>query len=102
MKPHAGTQDVIITADPISDVTLGENVTITGKFTDKNGKAISNSIVKVTINGKKYSARTDSKGTYTLSVATTTEGVNNVTLAYIGGAKYNAFETNTTFTVIKA
>ena len=95
----AGSQDVIITADPISDVTLGENVTITGTFTDKNGKAISNSVVTVKINGKKYTARTDSKGVFTLSAATKTEGVNNVTLSYAGGAKYNAYETETTFTV---
>ena len=95
----AGSQDVIITADQISDVTVGENVSISGKFTDKYGKAISNSVVTVKINGKKYLARTDSKGVFILSVVTKTEGVNNVTLSYAGGAKYNAYETETTFNV---
>ncbi|MEE3418838.1 MAG: Ig-like domain repeat protein, partial [Methanosphaera sp.] len=91
----------VVTYEPISDVTLGENVTITGTFTDANGKAVTNSNVKITINGKKYYAKTDSTGKYTLSVATTKEGVNNVTIGYSGSAKYNAFETSTTFTVLK-
>ena len=94
--------DAIVTYEPISDVTLGENVTISGTFTDANGKAVTNSNVKITINGKKYYAKTDSTGKYTLSVATTKEGVNNVTIGYSGSAKYNAFETSTTFTVLKA
>ena len=93
--------DAVVTYEPISDVTLGENVTITGTFTDANGKAVTNSNVKITINGKKYYAKTDSTGKYTLSVATTKEGVNNVTIGYSGSAKYNAFETSTTFTVLK-
>ena len=99
---NAVANDVEVTYEAISDVTLGENVTITGTFKDANGKAITNSNVKITINGKKYYAKTDSTGKYTLSVATTKEGVNNVTIGYSGSAKYNAFETSTTFTVLKA
>ena len=99
---NAISNDVIVTYEPISDVTLGENVSITGTFTDINGKAITNSNVKIIINGKKYYARTDNTGKYTLSVETTVEGVNNVTIGYGGSAKYNAYETSTTFTVLKA
>ena len=84
------------------EVPAGTNVTITGKFTDNLGKAITNSNVKITINGVKYYAKTDSIGKYTLPVATTKEGVNNVSIGYSGSAKYNAFETSTTFTVLKA
>uniref|UniRef100_UPI0025E09759 Ig-like domain-containing protein n=1 Tax=Methanosphaera sp. TaxID=2666342 RepID=UPI0025E09759 len=97
-----GKQNVIVTYNKISDVKKGNNVTITGKFTDNLGKAVTNSNVKITINGVKYYAKTDSTGKYTLSVATTKEGVNNVTIGYSGSAKYNAFETSTTFTVLKA
>ncbi|WP_461436371.1 hypothetical protein [Methanosphaera sp.] len=97
-----GKQNVIVTYNKISDVKKGNNVTITGKFTDNLGKAITNSNVKITINGVKYYAKTDSTGKYTLSVATTKEGVNNVSIGYSGSAKYNAFETSTTFTVLKA
>ena len=98
---NAEAQDVIITADSVADVTLGENVTITGKFTDKNGKAITNSVVRVTFDGKKYSARTDNTGSYTFTATTKTEGTNTITLNYAGSTKYNAYETSTTFNVIK-
>ena len=98
---NAEAQDVIITADSVEDVTLGENVTITGKFTDKNGKAITNSVVRVTFDGKKYSARTDNTGSYTFTATTKTEGTNTITLNYAGSSKYNAYETSTTFNVIK-
>ncbi len=94
-----GKQDVIVTYNKISDVKVGKNVTITGKFTNNLGKAISNSNVKVVINGVKYVARTDSTGTYTLTYTTTKVGVNNVTVGYSGSAKYNAYETSTTFKV---
>ena len=74
---------------------------ITGTFKEENGKSITNSNVKILINGVKYYAKTDSTGTYTLSVATNKVGTNNVTLAYTGNAKYNAYEINTTFNVGK-
>ena len=40
-------QYVNITVDSVSDVSYGDNVTITGKFMDKNCRAISNSNVNV-------------------------------------------------------
>ena len=94
-----GKQDVIVTHNKISDVKVGKNVTITGKFTNNLGKAISNSNVKIVINGVKYFSRTDSTGTYTFTYQTTTTGINNVTVGYGGSAKYNAYETATTFKV---
>ncbi len=95
-----GKQPVIVTYEPISDVNFGENVTITGKFMTSNGKAISNSNVKIYINGVKYLAKTDKTGTYVLSVETTQTGVNKVSIGYSGNDKYEAYETNTTFQVL--
>ena len=94
---NVGAQDVLVTVNPIEDTVVGENVTITGTFTDKYGKAIINSNVKITVNGKKYYARTDSTGLYTFTTTVTTEGNNNITAGYAGSAKYNAYETSTTF-----
>ena len=94
-------QDVVVTYDVIKDVKYGENVTITGKFTDSEGKAISNSNVKITIDGKKYYAKTDKNGLFTLSTKVTTIGENEVTIGYSGNANYNAYETTTTFNVEK-
>ncbi len=90
-------QDVIVTVNPIEEVAVGDNVTITGTFTDKYGKVIINSNVKILFNGKKYYAKTDSTGTYTFTTTVTTEGINNITVGYAGSAKYNAYETSTTF-----
>ena len=94
-------QDVVVTHNTIADVKVGENITITGKFTDANGKAISNSNVRIFLNGKKFFARTDSTGSYSLTTLVTAVGVNNVSVGYAGGDKYNAYEVNTTFNVDK-
>lgn len=93
--------DVVVTFNPITDVKYGENVTITGKFTTSDGKAISNSNVKITINGRKYYAKTDKTGAFTLSAKVTATGENEVTIGYSGNANYNAYETTTTFNVEK-
>ena len=94
---NAGKQDVIVTYETISSVAYGDNVTVTGKFTDKNGKAISNSNVDVYINGKQYKARTDKTGTYILKAPATRIGTNTVVVGYGGSACYNSFEDSTTF-----
>ena len=70
-----GKQNVIVTYDPVMEVPAGTNVTITGKFTDDTGKAISNSNVRVFVNGVKYLAKTDKNGKYNLSVLVTKVGV---------------------------
>ena len=98
---NVGKQDVIVTHNKINDVKVGQNITVTGKFTDNLGKAITNSNVKIIINGVKYLARTDKTGTYTLTYQTKTTGTNNITVGYGGNAKYNAYETSTTFQVLE-
>ena len=95
-----GKQNVIVTYNKISDVKKGNNVTITGKFTDNLGKAITNSNVKIIINSVKYYAKTDSTGKYTFTQQFNKTGTYNVTLGYSGNTKYNPYETNTTFKVI--
>ncbi|MEE3324460.1 MAG: right-handed parallel beta-helix repeat-containing protein [Methanosphaera sp.] len=94
-----GKQNVIVTYNKITDVKKGNNVTITGKFTDNLGKAITNSNVKLTINGVKYYAKTDSTGKYTFTQQLNKTGTYNVTIGYSGNTKYNPYETNTTFKV---
>ena len=90
-------QDTIITYKKISRVSKGDNVTITGKLTDKNKKAMKSSNVNIYINGKRYKTKTDNNGTYTLNTAVKKTGTNNVTISYGGNNYYNGYETNTTF-----
>ena len=94
-------QDITITYDPLVDTVCGENVTITGKVVDVTGKAVYNINANIRINGKLYKAKTDSSGAFTLSVATTTVGTNNVTISYAGNTNYNSYETTTTFNVLE-
>ena len=93
--------DITITHNTIPDTLYKNNYTITGKFTTTDGKPLSNSNVKIIINNKKYLARTDKTGTYTLTQQATTLGTNNITIGYSGNDKLNPYETNTTFNVYK-
>lgn len=94
---NAEKQNVLVTYNQIADTKVGENITITGKFMDANGRAITNSNVKILINGKKHYAKTDSTGTYTFTTTVAAAGINNVTVAYSGNDKYNSFEEATIF-----
>ena len=98
---NVGKQDIVISYDAIADTQYKDNVIITGKVTDVNGKALYNINALITINGKLYKAKTDSTGAFTLTVAATNIGTNNVTIGYGGNANYNSYETSTTFNVDK-
>ena len=94
-------QDIIITYNPIKDVAFNDNITITGRVTDANGKAISNINVLITINDILYKAKTDTTGTYKFTTAAKNIGINNISIGYNGNANYNSFETSTTINVDK-
>ncbi|RAP48975.1 MAG: hypothetical protein BZ138_08455, partial [Methanosphaera sp. rholeuAM270] len=54
-------QDLIVTIDNIDPVRFKENVTISGRFVDGNSKPIGNTLLTITINGKKYTAKTNAQ-----------------------------------------
>ena len=90
-----------ITINTISKTKIGNNATITGKYTDTSGNNLRNTPLTVTINGKKYTTKTDTDGKYTLTYKTTTVGTNNVTVSYAGNTRYVRASTSKTFTVVK-
>jgi len=94
-------QDLKVTIDPINTVTYGNNVVITGTFTDANDKVRANTNIKVIINGKTLTTRTDSNGKFRATSKVGNVGVNNVTVAHSGGTGFNPTSTTTTFTMIK-
>ena len=94
-------QDLIITYEAINDVKYKDKITITGQFTDANKRAIRNTNVLITINGRLYKAKTDSMGNYMLSTSVNSIGINNVTLGYNGNDYYNSYEINTSFNAKK-
>ena len=94
-------QSLKLTVSKISTVKYKDTVTITGKLTDANGKVVMNTLVKVKVNSKTYSVKTNNKGVYTLKIKATTIGTNKVTVSYAGNKNYNKASANTTFKVTK-
>ncbi|RAP43710.1 MAG: hypothetical protein BZ135_09120, partial [Methanosphaera sp. rholeuAM6] len=94
-------QDVSLSVDTIKDVKYQENVTITGKLLEKNKNPIKNAVINITINSRKFTAKTDSNGVYKLTTAANTMGTNNVTVSYNGNKYYNNNTKTTTFNVVK-
>ncbi len=93
--------DCIITIDDVTTVKYGENVTITGTFTNGAGKAIANSKVKLQLNGVYAYVKTDKNGVFTWTTAANRAGENTIVASYGGSSYYNSYKTNTTFNVEK-
>ena len=65
-------------------------VTIIGKLTTKDGKVLRNSQVTLTINGKNKTAKTDTKGVFTLTT-TAKKGTNTLIPTYKANKYYNQY-----------
>lgn len=88
-----------ITNNNITTKSYTDNVTITGKLTDKNNKALANTTVVLTVNNAKKTLKTDSKGIFRHIVKASRIGTNNVTVTYAGNTKYSKVTAKTTFKV---
>ena len=73
------------------------------KFTlkDANGKAIAGKKITVKVNGKTFSAKTNSKGVATISVKVTKKGKFTATAKFAGDKAYKAITKKAYFTVKK-
>ncbi|MBR0473049.1 MAG: Ig-like domain repeat protein, partial [Methanosphaera sp.] len=94
-------QGLKITVNKITGTKYKNTVKVTGKLTDANGKVIMNTLVTININGKAYTAKTNNKGVYTLTLKATSIGVNNVSVSYKGNKNYKKATAKTTFKVAK-
>ena len=94
-------QDLKITINPINNVKKGSNITITGTFTDTNNKIRTNTNLKVNLNGKEYTTKTDSKGVFTYTTTANKLGTNTAIISHTGGTNYNPTSSEITFTVVK-
>ena len=93
-------QDLKITINPISTVKKGSTITVTGTFTDANGKIRANTNLKVKLNGMEYTTRTDTKGAFTFKATANKVGTNTISMSHAGGANYNPTNCTVLFTVI--
>lgn len=94
-------QGITVTVNNISDVRYGSNALITGKLTDCTGNGLYNTHVDVSVDGRLVKVKTDSDGTFTLSVKLTKIGTNTVNVSYRGNDYYASNSTGITCNVIK-
>lgn len=93
-------RETILTVSPISQKTFKDSVTITGEFTDDLGNPRVNAAVKITINSKTVSVRTDSNGIYRYTTTASKSGINTVKVSYTGNNYYKASSAQTAFNVV--
>ena len=98
---NVNKQDTLVTINNIPATKYTESVTITGTLKDKNGKTLANQNLKLSINGKTVTVKTDKNGAYSYKHTTNTVGSNNLTVTFTGNNNYNSANTRTTFTVNK-
>ncbi|WP_323736891.1 Ig-like domain repeat protein [Methanosphaera sp. ISO3-F5] len=93
-------QDTTITLNNIKS-TYTSNATITGKLISKDGTVLAYQNMKLNINGKSVSVKTDSNGIFTYKYRTNKVGTNNITVTYYGNSNYQGTTLKKTFTVSK-
>ncbi|RAP49077.1 MAG: hypothetical protein BZ136_03865 [Methanosphaera sp. rholeuAM74] len=94
-------KDTVIVLDDVSGAEYSDRITIGGRFTRSTGVALSNASIVLTVNGVRYTVKTDAAGFFAINYTVTKVGVNNVTASFGGNSVYNAADVSGTFTVIK-
>lgn len=95
------SKSTIMTIDVIGDVKISENVTITGKYVAEDGTNLTYTPIRLNLNGKIYSTKTDGHGIFTFNINVGNIGMNTVTASYWGNLRYSGTTTSTSFEVIK-
>ena len=92
-------KDTKITIKKIYSGKINDNITITGKLKNEDGKALINSNVVVYINDGHHTIKTNNRGIYSYVFTPKMVGEYNITVEYKGNTKYNP--SNTTTILIK-
>ena len=90
-----------LTVNKINDTTIGSKAKVTGKLLDENAKALSNATIKVGVDGKTYTTKTDKDGLFTVTALTNTTGKLKVKVEYSGSDKYSSASATSSVTVSK-
>jgi hypothetical protein len=93
--------DTSITIDELSEVTLGDNVVITGRLTDENNKAVNKGDITVGFGDVSKTVQTDKNGNYNVDFPSTAVGKEIITAVYEGNETYNGADTFSTVNIVK-
>ncbi|RAP50556.1 MAG: hypothetical protein BZ136_01105 [Methanosphaera sp. rholeuAM74] len=96
-----GKKDTVITLDDISGAEYSDRIAIGGRFARSTGVALSNANIVLTVNGARYTVKTDANGNFAINYTLTKVGTNNITAAFNGNSVYNAVNASKTFEVGK-
>lgn len=98
-KFNVTKKDTKLSIDPVSNATLGNNVTIKGKYTDSSGNPLKSTTVSLVVNDAKYGIKTDQNGVFKIEYETFVSGINHIEAYYRGTEKYSGTSLNATFNV---
>jgi len=98
---YVSPKETYLYVNNISSATIGESVSISGRYTDNDYNPLKATTITININGNKYYAKTDNYGYYSLNYNPQKGGTNNVTVSYPGNERYSGASDNTTFYVYK-
>ena len=91
--------DSSLILDHVSNVLLGDNITIEGVLVDDNDNPIGGADVTVTVDGESTTVQTNHDGTFNATFPTSTLGGKLVTLSYEGNDTYDDATVSGVFTV---
>ena len=88
-----------ITLNNIKEVNNGQYTTISGYYYYGNSKPLTQTNMRLNINGQTITSKTDNKGYFTYNYKTTKDGKNTVTVTYPGNNNFKAASSTKTFNV---
>ena len=87
--------------DKINNKQLNDNVVISGRYVDNKGNNLTYTPIKLVINSKEYSVKTDGHGIFSYNFKAGLIGKNNVSVSYQGNNRYKGAQENISFDVTR-
>ena len=97
---ESGKTATKITVNSIGDVQKDAYVTVTGRYTASTGINLTYTPIKIVINGVTYTNKTNGNGIYSYTFKASTLGTNNVSVSYVGNARFIGASASTAFNVV--
>ena len=83
----------------VEDVEVGEYTTISGYYFYANNQPLTQTNMRININGQTYTAKTDNYGYFTYNYKTTKTGTNTIIVSYPGNTNFQTSTNTKTFNV---